>query len=138
MIFFSLHFSLSFAAENQTSRAGESCTSNSFCVRGVCDRNRTTPACVCDRGWVYGKDGSETCTYQQKSKLAAFLLSFFVGGFGADWFYLSTGNGGYIAAGVFKFLTLGGLGIWWLVDWIRILTNTFVDGQGIHLLEWTP
>ena len=29
---------------------------------------------------------------------------------GADWFYLSAGSGGYIAAGVFKLLTFGGLG----------------------------
>ena len=29
---------------------------------------------------------------------------------GADWFYLSDGSGGYIVAGIFKLLTLGGLG----------------------------
>jgi hypothetical protein len=50
---------------------------------------------------------------------------------------LSVGNGRYITAGVFKMLTLGGIGMWWFVDWIRILTNSFVDGQGIALLEWT-
>ena len=49
---------------------------------------------------------------KRKSKLAAFLISFFVGMFGGDWFFLSKGDGGYIVAGVFKLLTLGGVGIW--------------------------
>jgi hypothetical protein len=126
------------AQQNRSSRSTDPCSTNLSCIHGVCDRNQTVPYCICDRGWVIPRDGTTACTYQQKSKLAAFLLSFLVGGLGADWFYLSVGNGGYIAAGVFKLLTLGGLGIWWLVDWIRILTNSFLDGQGIALLEWSP
>ncbi|CAF5042852.1 unnamed protein product, partial [Rotaria sp. Silwood1] len=59
------------------------------------------------------------------------------GVFGADWFYLAAGNGGYIAAGVFKLLTFGGLGIWALVDWIRVLTDSFPDGQGVSLQDWS-
>lgn len=130
--------SLNVVGQNISSRATDPCSSNLNCIHGICDRNRTIPVCICDRGWVLARDDSGLCTYQQKSKLAAFLLSFFVGGFGADWFYLSVGNAGYIVAGVFKLLTLGGIGIWWLVDWIRLLTNSFPDGQGIALLEWTP
>ena len=34
-----------------------------------------------------------------KDKLTAFLLSLFLGGLGADWFYLSLGNAVYIIAG---------------------------------------
>merc|ERR1712080_26411 len=45
-----------------------------------------------------------------KSKLVAFLLSFFLGEFGVDWFYLSNGSAGYIVAGIFKLITLGFLG----------------------------
>ena len=125
-------------AQNITARAFNPCTNNIDCIQGICDRNRTIPTCICNRGWTLARDGTNQCTYQQKSKLAAFLLSFFMGGLGADWFYLSVGNGGYIAAGVFKLLTLGGIGIWWLVDWIRVLTNAFLDGQGVGLLEWSP
>ena len=44
------------------------------------------------------------------SKLVAFLISLLAGILGADWFYLSAGDGGYIVAGVFKLLTLGGFG----------------------------
>lgn len=130
--------SITTAQQNLTARAFDPCTSNIDCGQGFCDRNRTIATCICNRGWTLARDGTNQCNYQQKSKLAAFLLSFFVGGFGADWFYLSVGNGGYIAAGVFKLLTLGGIGIWWLVDWIRILTNAFLDGQGVGLLEWSP
>jgi TM2 domain-containing membrane protein YozV len=137
VILFSLIISIT-TAQNISSRAASLCITNVDCAHGICDTNRTIGACICDRGWVLSRDGNNVCNYQQRSKLAAFLLSFFVGGFGADWFYLSVGNGGYIAAGVFKLLTLGGIGIWWLVDWIRILTNSFPDGQGVALLEWSP
>lgn len=53
-----------------------------------------------------------------KSYLIAFLLSLFLGGLGVDRFYL-----GYIGTGVLKLLTLGGLGIWSLIDFITIFTN---------------
>ena len=128
VILSSVIISITTAQQNLTSRAITPCVTNFDCIHGQCDRNRTIPTCVCERGWTMALDGSNQCTYQQKSKLAAFLLSFFVGGLGADWFYLSVGNGGYIAAGVFKLLTLGGLGIWWLVDWIRVL----VYSNGVH------
>ena len=39
-----------------------------------------------------------------KQQLTAFLLSFFLGGFGADWFYLAQGSTAYIAVGVTKLL----------------------------------
>ncbi|KAH3759535.1 hypothetical protein Pelo_8621 [Pelomyxa schiedti] len=78
---------------------------------------------------------STACNYEGKSKLTAFLLSFFVGSFGADWFYLARGSGGYIAAGVFKLLTLGGCGIWSTVDWIRLLCDAFPDGNKEDLYD---
>ena len=66
-----------------------------------------------------------------KSRLVAFLISLFLGYFGMDWFYLSDGNVWYMVAGLVKFLTGGGFGIWWLVDIIRILTGAWShDGGG--------
>jgi len=79
------------------------------------------------------KDHEENKEGGQYSKLAAFLISFLAGGLGADWFYLSAGSAGYIVAGIFKLLTLGGFGIWWLVDWIRVLADSFPDGNGLAL-----
>ena len=75
----------------------------------------------------------QKCGYRAKSKLAAFLVSFLAGGLGIDWFYLSDGDAGYIIAGIVKLITGGGLGIWWLVDWIRILADGFPDGNAMAL-----
>jgi hypothetical protein len=108
------------------------CSSNINCgyPYGQCLLNQ----CVCSSGWII-RDQSG-CTYQQKSKLTPFLLSFFLGFIGVDCFYLSLSNAAYIIAGIIKLITLGGLGIWWIIDWIRILSNAFPDGNGISLLDW--
>jgi len=88
-----------------------------------------SPICICTKPYI--STINSKCSYTGKSKLAAFLLSFFVGGLGVDWFYLSTGDAGYIAAGIFKLITFSGLVIWWLVGWIRILADAFSDGMGM-------
>jgi len=117
------------------------CVSNRECNNGNCvfydEGVSDRKVCECESGWITYGD-SEVCSYKQKDKLIAFLLSFFVGEFGADWFYLyrENGSGGYIAAGIFKILTAGGLGIWWLIDWIRILADAFPDALDAPLSPW--
>ena len=64
----------------------------------------------------------------QKSFLAAWLLSLFLGVFGADRFYL-----GKIWTGLLKLLTWGGFGIWYLVDLIIILVGNARDNNGLPL-----
>jgi TM2 domain-containing membrane protein YozV len=64
--------------------------------------------------------------------LPAFLLCFLFGVFGAHRFYA-----GKIGTAVLELLTLGGFGIWWLVDLILILTGSFKDGDGQKITEWT-
>ena len=93
--------------------------------------------CVCEEDYGTKHTSGHYCQEKKKDQLVAWLLSFFLGYAGADWFYLARENGYYIAAGVFKLLTLGGCGIWWLVDWIRILCETFPDGQDIPLKSFT-
>lgn len=67
-----------------------------------------------------------------KKILPAFLLCFFLGGFGAHRFYV-----GKIGTGIAQLLTLGGLGIWALVDLIMLIVGSFTDKQGNKLTQWT-
>lgn len=69
---------------------------------------------------------------ERKRILPAFLLCFFLGCFGAHRFYV-----GKIGTGILQLLTLGGLGIWALIDWIMIIIGAFTDKQGQKLTEWT-
>ena len=62
-------------------------------------------------------------------------MAFLAGGWGADWFYTSRGDGGYIVAGVFKILTFGAFGIWIVVDWVRALADAYHDGNGRALAD---
>lgn len=65
---------------------------------------------------------------EPKSFLVAILLSIFVGTLGVDRFYL-----GYVGLGVLKLITLGGCGIWAIVDLILIATGNLKDKNGVPL-----
>ncbi len=61
----------------------------------------------------------------RKNWLTAVLLSFFLGWWGVDRFYL-----GYVGPGVLKLLTCGGLGLWWVIDLVLLLTGSMKDSRG--------
>ena len=60
-----------------------------------------------------------------KSNTVALLLCFFLGFLGIHRFYV-----GKIGTGVLMILTLGGLGIWNLIDVIIIVMQKFTDSDG--------
>ena len=61
----------------------------------------------------------------EKDWLITLILSIVVGGFGIDRFYT-----GSVLLGVLKLVTLGGLGVWWLIDLIMLVTGNCKDGDG--------
>ena len=65
-----------------------------------------------------------------KNKLTAILLSIFTGGLGIDRFYL-----GQVGLGLGKLFTLGGCGIWALVDLILHLAGASHDRYGRPLAD---
>jgi len=68
----------------------------------------------------------------EKKILPAFLLCLFFGLIGVHRFYV-----GKVGSGVAQILTLGGLGIWTLVDFIVIISGTFRDGENARIVHWT-
>ena len=66
-----------------------------------------------------------TAGTSDKNFIILLLLSIFIGGIGIDRFYL-----GKIGTGILKLVTLGGFGIWWLVDLILIVSGNMRDVDG--------
>ena len=68
----------------------------------------------------------------EKRILPAFLLCFFLGFLGVHRFYV-----GKIGTGILQIVTLGGLGIWCLIDFIMIIVGAFTDKEGNKITQWT-
>ena len=69
--------------------------------------------------------------FSPKSRLATTLFAFFPGEFGAHRFYL-----GKIGTAIAMLITLGGLGIWVLVDFILAVSGCMKDKEGRLIKNW--
>jgi TM2 domain-containing membrane protein YozV len=59
------------------------------------------------------------------------LLAVFIGSLGIHRFYV-----GKVGTGIAMIFTLGGLGVWALIDIIMIATGSFTDMEGRYVLDW--
>ncbi len=66
--------------------------------------------------------------FSDKEWVMALILSIVLGGLGVDRFYL-----GYTGLGIVKLLTLGGCGIWSLIDIVLIAMRKLPDANGRQL-----
>ena len=62
----------------------------------------------------------------KKAFIPTILLCFFLGALGIHRFYV-----GKIGTGILQLITLGGLGIWTVIDFIMIVVGKFKDGNGL-------
>jgi TM2 domain-containing membrane protein YozV len=66
-----------------------------------------------------------------RSRLVALLFCILLGVFGVHRFYV-----GKIGTGILMLLTIGGLGIWVMIDLILIAVGSFRDKEGRRVFRW--
>lgn len=64
----------------------------------------------------------------EKGFVPTVLLCLFLGSLGVHRFYV-----GKVGTGILQLITLGGLGIWALIDLIIIVTGNFKDKEGFPI-----
>ena len=66
-----------------------------------------------------------------KNGVLLFVLCLIFGIFGAHRFYP-----GKVGTGILQLFTLGGLGVWALIDLAFVVFSEFTDGQGLKVNTW--
>ena len=68
---------------------------------------------------------NDTIEKSDKGFVPTILLCFFLGALGGHRFYA-----GKTGTGILMLITLGGLGIWTMIDFIMIVCGSFTDSEG--------
>ena len=71
---------------------------------------------------------NQTEQKSEKGFVPMILLCFFFGGLGVHRFYV-----GKVGSGILMLLTLGGIGLWTIIDFIIIVTGNFKDNDGLKI-----
>lgn len=66
-----------------------------------------------------------------RSQITTTILCFCLGGIGVHRFYV-----GKAGTGILMIFTIGGVGVWWLIDFIMIITSSFKDKEGRLVSGW--
>jgi len=104
--------------ENQTSEVNVSTKTCPFCGEQIAEDAQKCKHCG---EWL-------NKSVKTKSFKVTILLSYFLGLLGVHRFYT-----GYIGIGIAQLFTLGGLGVWSLIDLISISLNKYKDKSGKQL-----
>lgn len=100
-----------------------------FCQSCGAEVNDKAVVCVkCGVAVNNARISTQTGPVSDKEWLVALLLAFFLGVFGVHRFYT-----GHIGIGIIQLLTLGGCGIWALIDFILIAVGSYTDNEGRQL-----
>lgn len=86
---------------------------------------------VCVKCGARLKEAVADASISPKSRTAVSLLAFFLGELGIHRFYL-----GKIGTGILMLVTLGGLGVWALIDFIFAVSGHMKDKQGRLIKNW--
>lgn len=79
----------------------------------------------CPNCGVFQPDTAQQSSSVNTRWLVAFLLCLILGVFGIHRFYLNR-----VGSGILMLITLGGFGIWYLIDLIILIVGGFRDGDG--------
>jgi TM2 domain-containing membrane protein YozV len=66
-----------------------------------------------------------------KNRTAALVLAILLGWLGIHRFYV-----GKVGTGLLMLITVGGAGIWWLIDIILIAVGSSTDKAGLSVRRW--
>ena len=91
------------------------------CGKQISDNAVACPHC----GYALAQQVVADPNRSDKDWLTCVLLSFFLGGLGIHSFYV-----GKNLVGVLQLITLGGCGIWSLIDFIMIVCGSYRDAEG--------